>query len=275
MAQLTQRWGLGAAPNTAAPRQKAAAPDPARYCFIPCNGYLVCGGMSPKPTDQHGFFLLTAYQPPKHHRKHPPPSCWDAVRLGQQEHPCLLLAGVPNCFHAVPGTILTCSRDGSAWDGAMGNGNRERGGDTDPNTPPWHPQRLLNDALKAKVRLEGCWAQAPGQAAPAQCLGQRPPGCQGSLSQELSRCSRGCPTSPPGSWPPAEHLGGGQAFSSFFPPSLSKMRNLILVFTAPPRWINPFLASPSPGKSCESNAGPSGSHCSNSCFSPAALCKVL
>lgn len=68
---------------------------------------------------------------------------------------------------------------------------------------------------------------------------------------------------------------GRSTVFSFLHPSLSKMKNLILVFTTPCRWINPFLASPSPGKSCESNAGPSGSYRSNSCFSPAALCKVL
>lgn len=68
---------------------------------------------------------------------------------------------------------------------------------------------------------------------------------------------------------------GRSTVFSFLHPSLSKMKNLILVFTTPCRWINPFLASPSPGKSCESNASPSGSYRSNSCFSPAALCKVL
>lgn len=125
VARLTQRWGPGTAPKSAAPHQKAAAPDPARYCFVPCNGYLGCSGTSPKPTGQHGFFFfLTAYQPPKHHGRHtpPPPSHWDAIRLGQQEHPCSSPAGVPSCPHGAPSTILTCSRDGSAWDGAMGIG---------------------------------------------------------------------------------------------------------------------------------------------------------
>lgn len=214
---------------------------------------------------------------PKRPQKTPPPSCWDAIRLGWQEHPCSPLAGVPNCPRVVHGTVLNCSGDGSVWDGAMGNGDRNWGGDThtDPNPLPWHPQRVLNDTLKAKVRLEGCWAQAPGQAAPTHSVWGRDPRGARVPQPGARQVQLRVPHIPLGSWPPAEHLGGGQAFSSFSSPSLSKMKNLILVFTAPPRWINPFLASPSPGKSCESNAGPSGSHCSNSCFSPAALCKVL
>lgn len=159
----------------------------------------------------------------------------------------------------------------------MGNSDRDWGGNTDPNPPLWHPHRSSADALKARARLEECQAQPRGRAAPThsmrgrECWGARAPSARDSAGAAV-----GVPLIPP----PIPGLqqsiwGEGQVFSSFSHPSLSEMKNLILVFTAPPRWINPFLASRSPGKSCESNAGPSGSHCSNSCFSPAALCKVL
>jgi len=264
-------------PKPAARHQRAAAPDTTRYCFVPCDGYPGCCGTSLKLEDQHAFFLRTAYRPPKHHGKLSP-LCWDAVRLGWQEHPCSALAGVLNYPHAMPGTVLSCSRDGRAWDGmeprGTGTGTKE-GTQTQPS--PLAPTETPKRCLEGKGQAGEVLGAAPRTSSTrSQCLGQGPPGCQGPLSQGFSRCSHGCPMCPPpGSWPPAEHLGEGQVFSSFSPPSLSKMKNLILVFTAPPRWINPFLASPSPGKFCESNAGPSGSHCSNSCFSPAALCKVL
>lgn len=146
VARLTQRWGPGAAPKSAAPHQKAAAPDPDGYCFVPCNGYLGCSGMSPKPTGQHDFFFFPNCLPaPKTPWKtHPapptPPSHWDAIRLGQQEHPCSSPAGVPSCPHAVPSTILTCSGDGSTRDGAMGIGTGTREGTLTP-TPSFGTHR--------------------------------------------------------------------------------------------------------------------------------------
>lgn len=181
----------------------------------------------------------------------------------------------PKLPHIMPSAIFTCSRYGSTWGGLMGSGDKDQGEDTDFSPHSWHPHRPPYYALK-DGQTGGVLSVAPRtNSTHSQCLGQESPECQVPPQPGAGQVQPWVPHIPPGSWPPAENLGGGQAVSSFSPPSLSKMKNLILVFTAPPRWINPFLVSPSPGKSCESNAGPSGSHCSNSCFSPAALCKVL
>lgn len=184
----------------------------------------------------------------------------------QVEHPCLLFAGVPNCSHIMPSTISTCSRYGSTWGGLMGNGARER---TLTSTLPHGIHRPPDYALK-DGHTGGVLNVAPRTSSVRDPCGARTPQ-QGAGH----RCSHGCSTSLRFLTSRTAFWGEVKQFLHSLPPSLSKMKNLILVFTAPPRWINPFLASPSPGKSCESNAGPSGSHCSNSCFSPAALCKVL
>lgn len=144
----------------------------------------------------------------------------------------------------------------NVWAGPMQDGDRDWGGDTHLGTcraPRWYP--------------DGKGPEGPGRTAPlCRIWGQTP-----RVLQVQPRMPRVLFS------PLASSRAFGREVKHFLlsPPSLSEMKNLILVFTAPPRWINPFLASPSPGKSCESNAGPSGSYCSNSCFSPAALCKVL
>lgn len=112
-AQLAQSWGPHVLSKSTAPHPKAAAPDPARYCFVPCTGYPGCYGAILKPTGQHAFFLLTAYQSQNTIESAPHQAAGMLSRLGQQEHPCLLCAGFPDCPHTVTSTIFTCSRDGS------------------------------------------------------------------------------------------------------------------------------------------------------------------
>lgn len=79
------------------------------------------------------------------------------------------------------------------------------------------------------------------------CAG--PLGCQAPSARGSAGAAVGAPH-PPHLVPGLQQSiqGESKLFLPSLPPSLSKTKNLILVFTAPPRWINPFLASPSPGK---------------------------
>lgn len=72
----------------------------------------------------------------------------------------------------------------------------------DPTLPPWHPQRPLSAALKAGVRLEGCWVQHP-----LTVFGVRTPGVPGAPQPGVWQVQPWVPHVPP-----AQFLASTRAF---------------------------------------------------------------